>query len=180
MATDALHAVEEIQKNRLLSEVTKRGYTICPAFFASIPSEIPRNLGNFVLSRVPHPKWQLTCKMRKIHDERNEVIVYFDQRGPGKAMKTNHGAYAISTAKKGCKKRNNRDSEKLVRSKHLRWERGEHREWQSKECCTQKMEYEDSSDVKMDRLEKGYQVDSLLIADRFFTSNDQPSGPPFH
>ena len=53
---DALHAVEEIQKKRLLSEVTKIG-----AFFAPNLgnwTEILGNPGKIVLSCVPHP-----CKM---------------------------------------------------------------------------------------------------------------------
>ena len=51
----------------------------------------------------------------KIYDEKNEVIVYFDQRGLDKPTMS-HGAYAISTTKKRLQE--SRHSEKLVRSKH--------------------------------------------------------------
>ena len=42
---------------------------------------------------------QLNTEIRKIYDEKNEVIVYFHQRGPDKPTMS-HGAYAISTTKR--------------------------------------------------------------------------------
>ena len=54
-------------------------------------------------------------EIRKIYDEKNEFIVYFDQRVPDKPTMS-HGAYAISTTKRRLQE--SRNSEKLVRSKH--------------------------------------------------------------
>ena len=67
----ALYAVEEIQKNRLLSEVTKIG-----AFFAPNLGNWSEILGSwedrsFMRSSPMQNEWQ--------RERKNEVIVYFDR-----------------------------------------------------------------------------------------------------
>ena len=90
-------------------------------------------------------------EIRKIYDEKNEVIVYFDQRGPDKPTMS-HGAYAISTTKRRLQE--SRNSEKLVRSKHPIGTQRVQRMAYSRGLLHTKMEDEDLGDVEMNRLEK--------------------------
>ena len=122
---------------------------------------------------LAHAKWMAAYpEIRKIYDEKNEVIVYFDQRGPDKPTMS-HGAYTISTTKKRLQE--SRNSEKLVRSKHPIGTQRVQRMAYSRGLLHTKMEDEDLGDVEMNRLEKTFRVDRLEISDSFFMPNGQPS-----
>ena len=55
---------------------------------------------SFFHAFLTHAKWMSAYpEMRKIYDEKNEFIVYFDQQGPDKPTMS-HGAYAISATKR--------------------------------------------------------------------------------
>ena len=115
-------------------------------------------------------------EIRKIYDEKNEVIVYFDQRGPDKPTMS-HGAYAISTTKRRLQE--SRNSEKLVRSKHPIGTQRVQRMAYSQRIVAHKNGGRGSRRRRNEPTWKTFRVDRLEVSDRFFMSNGQPSDPSF-